>query len=113
MRIFNINKGIRGSRTIQERAIRFAYMITDEAKRRARILTFWKKHGLEATEEAYGVKRRTLFLWQKKLRRGNGKVEHLNCGSRAPKNKRKRRYDHRIVEEIKRLRETYPNLGEK
>ena len=113
MRIFNINKGIRGSRTIQERALRFVYMITDEAKQRMRILAFWKKHGLEATEEAYGVKRRMLFIWQKKLRQGKGKLEHLNCGSRAPQKTRKRRYDHRIVEEIKRLRETYHNLGEK
>ncbi len=113
MRIFNINRGVRGSRTIQENAIRFAYMITEEAKRRARIITFWQKYGTAATEEAYGVKRRTLYLWRQKLRAGRGKLESLNCGSRAPKKKRRRRYDHRIVEEIKRLREQYPNLGEK
>jgi transposase InsO family protein len=88
-------------------------MITEEAKQRARIISFWKKYGLAATEEAYGVKRRTLFLWQKNLKDGGGKLEALNCGSRAPNNKRKRRYDHRIVGEIQRLREQYPNLGEK
>lgn len=113
MRIFNINRGIRGSRTLQENAIRFAYMITEEAKRRAKILTFWKKYGAEATDAAYGVKRRTLYLWQKKLAEGNGKLESLNCGSRAPKKKRQRRYDHRIVDEITRLRNAHPNLGEK
>lgn len=113
MRIFNINKGVRGSRTAQERHIRFTYMITDEAKKRARILTFWKKHGLEATREAFGVKERTLYLWQHKLRASRGKLEALNCGSRTPKNKRKRRYDYRIVEEIVRLRDVHPNLGEK
>jgi hypothetical protein len=26
-------------------------MITEEAKRRAKILTFWKKYGTEATED--------------------------------------------------------------
>ena len=31
MRITNINKGVRGSRIIQERALRFEYMITQEA----------------------------------------------------------------------------------
>ena len=113
MRIFSINRGVRGSRTLQERAIRFAYMIQDVAKERAKILTFWKKYGLAAAEEAYGVKRRTLYLWQRKLRASRGKLESLNCGSRAPKKKRQRRYNWRIVEEIKRLREMYPNLGEK
>lgn len=113
MRIFNKNRGVRGSRTAQERHVRFAYMIQKEATRRAKIISFWKKHGLEATEEAYGVKRRTLFLWQRKLKDGNGKLESLNCGSKAPKKKRQRRYDYRIIDEIKRLRETYPNLGEK
>lgn len=113
MRITSINRGVKGSRTLQEYAIRFAYMIKEEAKKRAKIISFWKTYGLAATTEAYDVKRRTLFLWQKKLRVGRGKLESLNCGSRAPKNKRKRRYDWRIIEEIKRLRLLYPNLGEK
>jgi transposase InsO family protein len=113
MRIFSVNTGIKGSRTAQEYAIRFAYMISEEAKQRAKIITFWKRYGLEATGEAYEVKRRTLYLWQRKLREGNGKIESLNCGSRAPKKKRQRRYDWRIVDEVKRLRDQYPNLGEK
>src|SRR3989344_6785450 len=115
MRISNINRGVKGSRTAQEYAIRFAYMISEEAKKRAKIISFWKTYGLAATEEAYGVKRRTLFLWQHKLRAGDGKLEILNCGSRAPKRQRQRRYDWRIVDELKRLRgrEAHPNLGEK
>ena len=115
MRIFSINRGVKGSRTAQEYAIRFAYMITETAKKRAHIISFWKKFGLEAAEEAYKVKRRTLFGWQKKLRDGRGKLESLNCGSRAPKKKRRRRYDWRIAEELKRLRsrDVHPNLGEK
>ena len=113
MRIFSINRGVRGSRTLQEYAIRFAYMITEEAKHRAKIISFWNTYGLPATTEAYGVKRRTLYLWQRKLKENKGRLESLNCGSRAPKKTRNRRYDWRIVEEIKRLRTTYPNLGEK
>jgi len=113
MRIFNKNSGLRGSRLAQERHIRFTYMIQDEAKKRTLIISFWKKYGLEATTEAYGVKERTLYIWQAKLKAGKGRLESLNCGSRIPKNKRKRRYDFRIIDEIKRLREKYPNLGEK
>src|SRR3989344_3864281 len=113
MRISNINRGVKGSRTAQEYAIRFAYMISEEAKKRAKIISFWKTYGLAATEEAYGVKKRTLYLWQWKLRESGGKLESLNCGSRAPKKKRQRRYDWRIVDELGRLRLLYPNLGEK
>lgn len=113
MRIFHKNKGVKGSRLAQERHIRFMYMIQEAAKQRAKILTFWKKYGLSATEEAYGVKERTLYLWQQKPKQGKGKLESLNSGSRTPKNKRKRRSDYRIVEEIQSLRNLYPNLGEK
>ncbi len=113
MRQFNIFRGTKGFVIAAERAIRFAYMISEEAKRRAKIISFWKEHGLKATVDAYGVKRRTLFLWQKKLREGMGKLEYLNGGSRASKKKRQRRYDWRIVEEIRRLRREEPNLGEK
>jgi len=111
MRIFSINRGVRGSRTLQEYAIRFAYMISETAKERARILTFWKKHGSEAVEEAYGVKKRTLFNWQSALKYGKGKLESLNKGSRRPKIVRKRLWDAGVIEEIKRLRFAYPNLG--
>jgi len=113
MRIFSVNSGVKGSRTAQEYAIRFAYMISEVAKKRAKIISFWKRYGSSAVEEAYGVKKRTLFLWQQKLRQGGGKIESLNCGSRAPKRKQQRRYDWRIVEEVRRLRSEYPNLGEK
>jgi transposase InsO family protein len=88
-------------------------MINDEAKRKARILKFWKTYGLEATNEAFRTGRRTLFLWQKQLREGKGKLEYLNNKHRAPETKRKRLWDYRILEEIKRLRDRdkHPNLG--
>ena len=86
-------------------------MITEVAKRRARILSFWKKHGAEAVYEAFEVKERTLFNWQRLLKVGGGKLEALNLGSRTPKAKRKRLWDSRILEEIRHLRELHPNLG--
>lgn len=94
-----------------ERSIRFRDMITETAKKRAGILTFWKKHGTEAVLEAYGTKKRTLYLWQKNLRAAGGKLEALNSGSRTPKTKRRRLWDARILEELKRLRFKHPNLG--
>lgn len=111
MRISSINRGVAGSRTLQEYALRFAYMISETAKMRAKILTFWKTHGLAATEEAFGVKRRSLFYWQSRLKRDKGKLESLNKKSTAPKVRRRRLWRHEIIEEIKRLRFEHKNLG--
>jgi transposase InsO family protein len=86
-------------------------MITEKAKQRCRILTFWDKYGTSATEEAFEVKERTLFLWQKKLKEGRGKLEALNPIKRIPKNKRKRVWDSSILEEVKILRNKHKNLG--
>jgi hypothetical protein len=111
MRIFSRYKGIKGFVTVYERAIRFAYMITEIALKRCRILAFWEKHGLEATMEAFKVKRRTLFNWKSILNKGGGKIESLNNKKRTPINKRKRLWNSQILEEIKRLRDEHPNLG--
>ncbi len=111
MAYFNKFRGTKGFISTWERVIRFKYMIQEKAKQKCRILAFWEKHGTLATEEAFGVKSRTLFLWQKKLKEGGGKLEALNDKSKAPKEKRKRLWDVRVIEEIKRLRLLHPNLG--
>lgn len=86
-------------------------MITEEAKMRAKILTFWKHHGFDATKDAYTLSLRTLREWKARLTTGHGKLESLNPRSRAPKTTRRRTWDPRILEEIRRLREKHPNLG--
>ncbi len=86
-------------------------MITDQAQERAKILTFWQHHGLAATKDAYVLSLRTLHDWKARLKQGGGKLESLNPVSRAPKTTRKRTWDTRTLEEIRRLREKYPNLG--
>lgn len=105
--------GVKGFLTVYNRAVRYQYMITDIALRRQKILIHWEKHGLESTMDAFGVLRRTLFNWKKSLKDGGGKIEALNPKSRRPKTIRKRSWDYRILEEIKRLRsaDKYPNLG--
>lgn len=111
MRISCVYRGIKGFVTVSNRAVKWKYMITGKAKRKIRILIFWEKHGLEATMKAFQVKRRTLFDWKQKLVKGGGKIESLNDKSKTPLNRRKRSWDYRILEEIRRLRETHPNIG--
>jgi len=86
-------------------------MITKQAQERVKILTFWKEYGTKATEQAFKVKRRTLFLWQKRFKEGQNKLESLNPTKRTPRNKRKRIWEIRILGEIRRIRGDRPNLG--
>lgn len=94
-----------------ERVLRFRYMITEQAKRRAKILAFWERYGDEATKEAFGVSPRTLFRWQEKLCRSLGKLEGLNAGSTAPKERRKRVVPPAVTERVIALRTAHPRLG--
>jgi len=87
-------------------------MITNRAEERLRILIYWKKFGLEATKEAFNVKRSTLFSWQKKHRDSGNKLASLNLGKTIRKNKNKRYIHPLILKEIKHLRlEVCPNMG--
>lgn len=111
MRTQNRFRGIKGFVTMHNRALRFRYMITEQAKCRLKALIHSQKYGLEAAQDAFAVSRRTLFSWKKLLKAGGGRLEALNPKKRIPKNKRKRTWDFRILEEIRRLREVHPNLG--
>ena len=111
MRIFNKFRGTKGFLSTGQFALRWAYMITETAKYRMRVLAHWEKHGLQSAMDAFLVKRRTLFYWKKAVKSGFGKYESLNPGNRAPKTRRKRLWPDEIIQEIKRLRWQYPNLG--
>jgi transposase InsO family protein len=110
MKIQSKYRGIKGFVTVYSRAVRYRYMITKIALKRFKVLEHWKKHGLESTIHAFEVSERTLWNWKTRF---DGKPESLNPGKRTPRTKRKRVWDHRILEEIRRLRsqEEHPNLG--
>ncbi len=111
MQIKRVGYGVRGFGRVTSYAIRWLRMVTDKAKQKLKILAFWERYGLKATVDSFGVKRRTLYDWKAKLKAGDGRPEALNEKSKAPKRMRKREWDSRIVAEIRRVRETHPNLG--
>jgi len=96
---------------------RFAYycyrndMASYEAKRRYKIVLFYQKYGLEATLEAFDISKRTLYRYQSILKKSNNNILSLEPKSKAPKKRRTSQVPKDIVDEIKRLREEYPNLG--
>lgn len=108
---FNVTQGIKGIVRASAYGIRWSYMTSDKAKYKARVLAFWDKHGLQATLDAFSVKRRTLYLWQSQLTQGQGKILSLNEGSKRPHQVRTRQWHPEILVQIKHLRSLHPNLG--
>ena len=111
MQIHSFSYRIRGFARLADYAIRWASMVSEKAKHRAQVLSFWAKHGLEPTMEAFEVKRRTLYYWRRQLREGDGKLEALNESSKAPHRRRRRFWPEPVLCEIRRLRMLRPNLG--
>lgn len=105
MQIHSRLKGIKGLVRLYDEALRLRDMITPQAEERLKILIFWRKHGDEATKEAYGAARSTLFKWQKELKAGGGKLEALVPKSTAPKRKRTRVIPKPVEDLILRERE--------
>jgi transposase InsO family protein len=105
-------KGVGGFNRWYNYAYKHMHMITKEAKQKLKIIRFWRKYGLEATNEAFGAKRSTLFGWWKIYKESGYKEESLNPRSQARNNNNKREIDPIILKEIKRLRlEVCPNMG--
>lgn len=90
MQIHSKLTGTKGFVKGWEEALRFRDMITREAQERARVLTFWHRHGLKAAKDAFKVSKATLYRWQTILDEAEGNIEALNPGSTAPKERRRR-----------------------
>ncbi|MGY0400321.1 MAG: helix-turn-helix domain-containing protein [Ostreibacterium sp.] len=79
------------------------------AQHRLKMLTFWDKHGLQATIDAFDISRRSLYDYRKRLK-ANG-LSGLNSQSTRPKTYRNPQWDSRVLTEIRRRRKQLPNLG--
>lgn len=111
MQIQGIGAEVIGFRHVAQYAIRFLRMVTEEAKRRTKILAFWRKYGEQATLDAFSVCRRSLYDWRQKRAAGHGCMEALNPKSRAPQKRRTRTWPIEIIRMIKIIRTEHPNLG--
>jgi len=69
MRIQSQGYGIKSWYGVKRYAWRMQ-TVSEIAAQRLKILTFWDKHGLAATLDAFGVSRRTLYLWKAAYRQG-------------------------------------------
>ena len=114
MRIFSTVRGTKGWLWLYEKTIRWLRMRNEqEVRRRVQILDFWKKHGEQATKDAFGVSRRTIYRWRNKLDEARGRLESLDPLSTAPTSRRRRA----ILPDVERLiiaeRTAHPRYGKK
>lgn len=113
MQIHRLSYQVKGFCVLNDSAIRWLRMVTEKAKHKFNILAFWQKYGLQATIDAYGVKRRTLYQWKSTMKKGGGKPEALNEKSKRP-HKVRRRIDEwpwEVRQKIRELRDQHPNLA--
>jgi len=81
------------------------------AKQRLKIIKFYEKYGEKATKEAFGVDRKLIYIWRKRLKKGEGKVSSLIPLSTAPKQVRQMEVHPRVINQIGFLREQHFRLG--
>ena len=73
MQVQRIGYGIRGFYRVAHWGHLWE-MTPKDAQERLKILRFWERHGLQATRDAFGVSRRTLYRWKQALRGAGGEV---------------------------------------
>ena len=77
MRVGQIIERVPGFSRVADRALYWS-MICRTAEERYKILAFWDRHGLAATQDAYDLSRRTLYVWRAKLAR-RARRDHSEC----------------------------------
>ena len=112
MAYFNKFRGTSGWLSMWEHTIRFRHMRNkQEVERRVKMLDFWKKHGEQATKDAFGVSRRTLYRWQAMLEERQGHLDALDPKSTAPKGRRKRSVLPEVEAFVIQERTVHPRIG--
>jgi len=83
------------------------------AKERLRIIKFYEVYGERATKEAFGVDRKVVFVWKKRLTLTKGKLSSLVPYSTSPKRVRSIEVNTKVLSFLKALREDHPGLGKR
>jgi len=87
------------------------YSLSEVAKRKMEIISFYNEFGEEAAIKAFGADRKVISRWRKRLAENKGKLEALIPYSTRPKTVRRVSYTQKIVDFIKKYREDHPRTG--
>lgn len=81
------------------------------AQERQRILNYYDHYGGKATLDAFGVDRKLIYVWKRKLKLSGQKASSLVPLRTTPKTKRQMTVDSRIIKFIASQREQHYRLG--
>lgn len=81
------------------------------ATERMKIMKFYERYGERTTIESFGVGRKVINRWRKRLKENNGRIVALLPLSKRPKRVRKSIIPVEITEFIRSLRQEKPRLG--
>ena len=81
------------------------------AQERLKVIKYYSRHGEKITHEAFGVGRKTIFVWKKRLSKAQGKITSLIPSSTKPTNVREMNTSPKVFEFISILRRAHPRLG--
>lgn len=87
------------------------FEVSDIAKYRQHILVFFYKHGCQATLDAFGVKRSTVYDWKKAYETSGKRLVSLVPQSTKPRHVRNMNVDPAYAALIKSFRQTYGNIS--
>ena len=84
---------------------------SEVAKQRLKIINYYNHYGGQATMDAFGVDRKLIYVWKKKIKIAKNKYSGLVPQSTTPKTKRQMETDLRIVNFISKQRQDHYRLG--
>lgn len=105
------NTGLIHKKNMEGLASIARFSSSDTAKFRQGVIEFHKKYGTQATKDAFGVSKATIYRWRGKYLKEKKESTSLIPISRKPKRVREMQTDYRIVSFIKTLREEHPRIG--
>jgi len=103
--------GIKGFVGAYNDAIRYQYMITEKAKKKAAIVAFFERFGLEATITAFKISKSSIYAWRQILIKNSWRIECLNERSKTPQNKRQKHWNQDILDFLIKYRHDHPAVG--
>lgn len=81
------------------------------AQERLKIIRFYDEHGEAQSLKYFGVSRKTIHVWKKKLASGGQHLDALGVQSTRPRQVRRMTTDPRVLNFIRQLREDHHRLG--
>ena len=112
MKVFYLFRGLRGYNRAMLRIQEIGdHPQREEIERRLKAIYLLDRGLLHELKVVYGVSRATVYGWKKRMKVGGNHVHALAPSNRAPKRRRQRAIDPRLVEFIRKYRVQMPGIG--